>query len=44
MKTPNQTPQFILSDGAPAELLQFYTVKALRPKTRLTRGSSSYSR
>jgi hypothetical protein len=25
---------FILDDGAPVELLQFYTVKAVRPKTR----------
>ena len=25
---------FILDDGAPVELLQFYTAKAVRPKTR----------
>ena len=25
---------FILDDGAPVELLEFYTVKAVRPKTR----------
>jgi hypothetical protein len=25
---------FILDDGVPVELLQFYTAKAVRPKTR----------
>ena len=32
--SPGVRVAFIVDDGAPVELLQFYTVKVVRPKTR----------